>query len=180
MDKLKQNLPMIVLIIIELAIGILLLINGEVFTKIVIILFGLILIALGIVYLIRSFTASEKGFMSWIAMPVSIVALVVGLLCTFFSGAIMGVLAVVAVVYGVILIISAIFKLKSYVDVSRAGLKPSALTLISAALSFVFGAIIILNPFKAVNALWIFSGISLIIQAVVDIAMIVLKEKMGV
>ena len=178
MDKFKNNLPMVLLIIFELAVGILLLINAELFTRIIIIAFGLALIGIGVLFLIRSFSDRDTGLMSWVALAVSIVALAVGVLCTFFSGAIINVFAILAVIYGVILVLSAIFKLKTYFDVRKMGLEPSPFTLIGAAVSLVFGVLIIINPFKTVEVLWIFTGISLIVQAAVDIVMLVFKIRM--
>ena len=175
MNSLKKNLPMILLIIFELAVGVLLLINAELFTRIIIIVFGVALMAVGVLYLIRSFTDKDQGAMSWIALAVSVVAFVVGVLCTFFSGSIINVFAILAVIYGVILVLSAIFKIKTYFDVKKLGMVPSVFTLISAAVSLVFGVVIILNPFRTVKVLWIFTGICLIVQAAVDVFMLVMK-----
>ena len=86
--------------------------------------------------------------------------------------------AVIAVIYGVILVVSAVFKVKSYIDVSRMGLKPSPFTLLGAAIALILGTVIILNPFKAVETLWVFTGIVLIVQAVLDIAVLVFKIKL--
>lgn len=178
MEKLKNNLPLLILIVLELAVGILLLINAELFTRVILIVFGVALMAVGVLYLIRSFSDADRGVMSWIALAVSVVAFVVGVLCAFFSGSLINVFAVIAVIYGVILVISAIFKVKAYIDVSRMGLKPSPFTLLSAVIAFVLGAVIILNPFKTVEVLWIFTGIVLIVQALIDIAMLVFKIKL--
>lgn len=178
MEKLKNNLPLIILIALELAVGILLLINAELFTRVILILFGVALMAVGVLFLVRSFTEADRGAMSWIALAVAAVAFVVGVLCTFFSGALINVFAVIAVAYGAILVISAIFKVKAYFDVRRMGLKPSPFTLLSAVIAFILGVIIILNPFKTVEVLWVFTGIVLIVQAVLDIAMLVFKIKL--
>ncbi|MBO4384923.1 MAG: DUF308 domain-containing protein [Clostridia bacterium] len=178
MEKLKNNLPLIILIVLELAVGVLLLINAELFTRVILILFGVGLMGIGVLFLVRSITNADNGAMSWLALALSVVAFVVGVLCTFFSGSLINVVAIIAVIYGVIMVISAIFKIKAYLDVRRMGLKPSPFTLLSAVIAFILGVVIILNPFKAVEALFIFTGIVLIVQAVLDIAMLVFKIKL--
>lgn len=178
MEKLKSNLPLIILIALELAVGILLLINAELFTRVILIIFGVALMAVGVILLIRSFSDSDRSAMSWVALAVAVVSFVVGVLCTFFSGSLINVFEVIAVIYGVILVVSAIFKVKAYIDVRRAGLKPSPVTLLIAIVAFILGAVIILNPFKTVEVLWVFTGIVLIVQAALDVVMLVFKLKL--
>ena len=178
MEKLKNNLPMILLIVFELAVGILLLINGELFTKVVTILFGIALMAVGVVYAVRSFSDRDNGVMSWIALAISVVTFFMGLMFTFFSRSLVSVLAFIAVVFGLIMVISAVFKVKAYFDIKRLGLAPSAFTLISAVVSFLIGALIIINPFKSIEVLWVFTGICLIVQAALDIVMLIFKFRL--
>lgn len=179
MEKIKGNLPFIILTAVELILGLFILISHELFTRITVILFGVLLMVIGVLFLVRSLSDKEKGYMNWIAMAVSVIACVVGVFCTFFSGKLMAVTSIIAVIFGIMFIITAIFKLKSYLDASRQGLSPSPLVLISAGIAFVLGAIIVFNPFREeLNGLCIFTGIALIVQAVIDAALMVIRARM--
>ena len=172
MELLKKNLPMIVLIALEIVVGVLLFINPELFTKALSIIVGVSLIALGVVFLVRIFTGREVGPMSWIAVVAGVVALVVGIFCTFFFNR---VIEAVGVLYGVMLIIAAAVKVKAYFDLSKAGFEPPMLRLVGAFVSLVIGILMIVIPFEMINAFGIFAGICLILQAAVDIVTLVLK-----
>lgn len=172
MEKLKNHLPMIIIIALELAVGILLFISPEFFTKALSVIIGISLIGLGIFFLVRIFTGRETGPMSWLAIVISVVAMTVGVFCTFFFDS---VVAIVGVFYGIMLIIAAIVKVKVYFDLNRSGIYASPLRLVGAFISLVLGVIILINPFKAVETYWIFTGVSLIVQAIVDVVTLVLK-----
>ncbi len=174
MDNIKKHLPMIIIIALELAVGILLFINPELFTKAMSIIIGIALIALGIFFLVRIFTGRETGPMSWLAIVISVVAMTVGVFCTFFFES---VLAVVGVFYGIMLVIAAIVKVKVYLDLNREGVFASPIRLIGAFISLVLGVLMLINPFKVMQTFWIFTGIALIVQAAVDIVTLVLKIK---
>ena len=61
MTRLKADLPIILFLLFELAVGIMLLIDPESFTKILVIVFGAILAIIGIIYIIRYFTSVDKA-----------------------------------------------------------------------------------------------------------------------
>ena len=176
MEKLKKHLPMIIIIALELVVGILLFISPELFTKAMSIIIGIALLGLGIFFLVRIFTGRETGPMSWLAIVISVVAMTVGVFCTFFFDK---VIAIVGVFYGLMLIIAAIVKVKAYFDFNRAGIYASPLRLIGAFVSLVLGVLILINPFKAIETFWVFTGISLIVQAILDVVTLVLKLNSG-
>jgi len=176
MKALRNNIPVILFILFELAVGILLLINPEAFTKTVIICFGIVLVVIGIIYLIRVLKDKSEG-MSAITLILSIASLAVGAVCALFPSFVMSLFAVVAIIYGVILIVSGIYKAKNYNDAKKEGTSVPILSLISAVISVALGVIIIINPFKTVHLLWIFAGVSLIFEAALDFIAVVLNSK---
>ena len=68
-----------------------------------------------------------------------------------------------------LILISGINKIQWAVDMLRQKQKYWFVALIGAALSLVFAALVLANPFSSTAALWIFIAVSLIIEAVVDI-----------
>ena len=179
MKNLRNNLPVILLTLFEFAVGVLLLINPEAFTKAVIIIFGSILVVIGGIYLARVLRDRTEG-VSGITMTISLASLLVGLICIVFPSMIMGLFAVVAIIYGVILIVSGVYKAKSYTDAKKAGAHLPAISLISAILSVALGVVIVINPFGTVmRSLFTFAGIALIVEAGLDLTSVILNTSDG-
>lgn len=178
MASLKKNIPVILFILFELIVGILLLVNPEAFTKAVIIFFGIVMVVIGIVYIIRylrekNTPQESKGT----TLVLAIIALVIGLICIVLTNVIIGIFAMVAILYGVILIISGIFKIKAYHDSKKEGYSVSFLMLLSAVIAVVLGVIIVINPFTSFYLLWMFIGLALIIEAVIDLIAVIMAKK---
>lgn len=178
MKTLKNNVPVILLILFEITVGILLLVNPEAFTAAVITCFGIVLLVIGVVYLVR-FIKDKKSDddANVMTLILSIISLIVGCVCAFLTKWVIGLFAVVAVIYGVILIVSGVYKAKTYFDTKKEKLPVSFMTIISAVLSVILGIVIVVNPFTATNFLWIFAGISLIVEAVLDFVAVILNAK---
>ena len=73
------------------------------------------------------------------------------------------------VVYAVALLMLGVEKIQTAVDERRMGNSKWYIVAISAAISIVCALVIFLNPFGTTVALWMFTGISLIVEAVADI-----------
>ena len=166
----KTYLPLCLLILFELAVGILLFIDPVGFTFAITIGFGILLLAASAFAFIRYFTdrrAMGKG--NVLTLFLAILTLLIGCVCTFASGWVLGLFAIAAMVYGVILTVAGIFKLASYVERRQSKLHPPILSLIGALVSIVLGLFILINPFGAVDILWQIAGIALIVEAVFDL-----------
>ena len=176
MTFIKNHFPVIFMIIIELLFGILLLIDPEGLTKTLIIIFGIILMIIGIIYLIRYFVDRKNNLdPSAFTIVFAIISIILGIICTFLTNVVMGIFPVLAVVYGIFLIISGIYKLKIFFDVRRMNLPVSFFTVCSAVISIILGVLIIIHPFDAVMTVWIFTGIALIVEAIIDIIALVME-----
>lgn len=175
MKALRANIPVILFILFELAVGILLLVDGDALTTTVLICFGIILMVIGAVYLIRFLRERGAGKANYLTLIMSVLSLFVGAVCVIFPGFVKGLFTVIAIIYGVILIVMGVYKTKTYNDAKSEGASPSFLTLISAVLSLVLGVVVIVNPFKADGALYVFAGISLIFEAALDFAAVVVS-----
>ena len=81
--------------------------------------------------------------------------------------------------FGLLVLLAGFIKIQTSVDLLR--LKKSGwwLTAIGALLTIVFAIIILANPFKAVKALGIFIGITLIVEAVLDAVGLILLYRTG-
>lgn len=180
MKFIKNNFSVILLLIAEIIIGIMLLVEPVKFTKALIIVFGIILVIIGIIFLIRYFSDKKNNLNpSAAAIVLSIISIVIGLVIVIFPEAIMGLFPVIAVIYGIFLIISGIYKFVVYAEIKKTGVPASALYIVSGILSLILGIIIVIHPFTAVGVLWTFTGIALIVGGVVDIISLIAGAKKG-
>ena len=174
----KQNLPVILLIAFELAVGILLFIEPEKFTKAVIIGFGVLLLVIGLVYLIRFFADRKQlGVSLWGTLILSICSLIVGCILAFAAEFIMGLFAVLAVLYGIFLVIAGVYKGRTFFELQHLELPVSVVLLFSAILSIGLGCLLVLHPFESTVTLWRVAGISWMIEAIGDSLALVLGAR---
>ena len=180
MKSLRNSIPVILLFALELVIGILLLVSPMEFTTAVFIAFGVVLIAIGVIYLIRYFVNRKNGEEYSASMLIlSVVSLLVGCAGAFCSGLIIKMLSMVWVIYGIILLISGIYKARNYVEIRKNKQPGSFISLISIIVSMALGVVLILNPFAATQTMWRFAGIVLIIEGFIDYSLIMLAVRVS-
>lgn len=179
METVKRNLPIVLLIALEIVIGIFLLVNPEGFTRAVIIIFGIVMLFTGISLLIRYLRGKKNGTVGSGTLVLSIIALIIGAICTFASGVIIGLISIMAIIYGIILIVAGCFKIQSFLDVRRAGLTNTGtiLMLISGIIMIIFGIILVFHPFGTIEVLLQIGGVILIIEAVIDLISLVMLAR---
>lgn len=174
MEKFKRLLPTILMILFEVVIGILLLIDGERFTGVIFVIFGVLMLVLGLISLIRTLLAARGGnVISSFALIMSIILITIGAFFTAASGSVIGVVGFIATIYGLILVISGVFKLADYLTLRAAGVG-SGFAIFSVIISIVLGILIAFNPFGTAQIFWTVLGIMLIASAVLDIISLII------
>lgn len=174
MTFLKKNSVNLLIGLCELALGILLLINPTGFTTGIIIAFGAVCLIFGIVQIVFYWRKPFAEAMSRLYLMKGLVSVSVGLFCTCFSHWFLETFVLLSFLYGILLLASGFYKVQWSIDLLRQKEKRWWTGTVSAALTIVFALLIIGNPFPSVNATWIFSGIALIVTAVVDIVTLLL------
>ena len=165
---LKRNLSSMAMSIAELIIGILLLVNPIGFTSGIIIAFGIVLMIMGISTTIKYFrTEPEEAAVSQILVK-GLLMLLAGAFCAFNSHWFIATFPVLTLVYGVVVLITGITKVQWTIDIIRMKRSKWFWAAISAEISIVCGVVIITSPFSTTAVLWMFIGISLIVEAVFD------------
>lgn len=178
MKNWKHTLPLVILILFELMIGVLLFIKPEEFTSTVIVIFGFILIVFGIVYLVQFFSdRREDGSRRWEILVLSICVMAIGVFCAAASGFIMKLFVIPAVLYGIFLVISGIFKGRTFFAIRSEGLRAPFLLFLSALISVALGCLLILHPFDSVVTLWRIAGLSWIIGGIGDAVSMIMGAK---
>ena len=149
----KQNMSHLLLMIFELVIGILLLCRPVSFTY---------------------FKESPVQGARERSLAEGLMLSVLGIFCitkyTWFIAA----FPVLAVLYGVVMLFSGLFKVQVAVDQWRLKLGNAMWEALSAGMTILFGIIILANPFATAISLGIFAGITMIVAAVLDLLALVL------
>ena len=174
MKSLKQNASTLLFILFEAIIGVLLLTEPEKFTKAVVLAIAGVFVIIGIISLI-TYLAGRKNEQSKSSLSLikSMVSLTIGLVFFILSFFLSEIFAVIAIIYGIYYLVSGIVKIQTFALAKKAGFTGSVFSLISALLSIVFGVIIIVYHLKAATVWWQFIGITMIIEAVIDLIYVI-------
>lgn len=177
MKSIKENLNGILVCVFELVVGILVLVSPISFTSGIIMAFGVVLLIMGLLRVIKYFrTDPVEAARSQFLMK-GLVALLAGGACAFRSEWFVATFPVLTLLYGMAILLSGLGKVQWTVDILRLKKKNWHLAAISAVLSIGCGIVIIASPFSSTAVLWMFTGISLIVEAVLDIVALCFGSK---
>lgn len=174
---LDRNLMNLLVCIGEVLIGALLLINPVGFTSAVLIALGVLLVLLGGARLVGYFRAAPELAARSGGLVTGLLFVLAGLFCIFRWDWFVLTFPILTVVYGVLTVVNGINKLQWAVDALRLGQQYWYIAMIGAAVTLVFGGLIVFNPFAATDVLWTFLAVSLLVEAVLDIAAFVLGRR---
>lgn len=168
--KILGYLTIFVLIFFEVYAGIRLLTNPIDFTSSVVFLFGIIMLVVGVFSVIRALQVKAKSNLPYrLGLFGGILDLIVGALCVFFTDKVVGLFPVLVMIYGIIMVVAGIHKIRNYLVLKDFGFRFSWLVVVSAILTIILGVIVFLNPFTATATAWTYTGIFLIVEGVIDL-----------
>ena len=174
---------MILLILFEIAVGVLLLTNPEAFTNAVIIIFGAVCVVIGLIYFFKYLRArkreDKREDASVLMLIGAIFSLTLGLFSIIASPLIITFFTFIAIMYAVIMLVSGLIKIQNYIINKRYHRPVSVITLISAVIAVIVGVVILFNPFETTHILWMFVGIAILAEAAIDIAAIIYAFVLG-
>lgn len=176
-----RNSGGIFLCLFEILVGILLLINPVSFTAGIIVAGGIFLLIVGLGSIIKYFRTDAKEAALSQSLVKGLVALLAGSFCAFNSEWFVVTFPILTMIYGVVILVTGLGKIQMTVDLLRQKNKKWFLAGISAALSIICAVVILKSPFASTAVLWIFTGVSLIIESVLDIVTLIMsgREKDG-
>lgn len=165
---LKRSLSSVGMSLAEIIVGILLLMNPVAFTSGIIVAFGIVLMIMGVSKTVKYFlTEPEEAAVRQILVK-GLLLLLAGVFCAFNSHWFIATFPVITLVYGAVILITGITKIQWTIDIIRMKRSKWIWVAISALISVLCGIVIICNPFSSTAVLWMFTGISLIVDAVFD------------
>ena len=168
MNLIKKHLPTLSLCAAEIIIGILLLCNPVGFTRGIIIVAGIIVLALGIRTVLRYLRAKPEEAAKSTNLFVGLTALSLGAFCIFHQDWLIAAFPALAVLYGTGQILAGFQKTQIATDAWRMKNQLWYFPAIGAALSIILGMIIITNPGMTLMSAWVFTGIALIVEGIFD------------
>ncbi len=169
MKALRQNGNAIIMCMVEAVAGVLLLVDPVRFTAGIIIASGIALMVDGLLNVIRYFRSSpEEAALGQLLMR-GLAALLAGAFCAFSPEWFIVTFPVIAILYGVAVLVGGLSKVQIAMDMLRAKNSKWWWGGLSAVISIICALVIINNPFSSTVALWWFTGLSLIAEAVVDV-----------
>ena len=169
MKNLKNVLPSILFILFELAFGILLIMSPKQLTKTVLICFGIVLLILGFIYLIRYIKEKkEPEKSSYLTLPFAIASFAAALFCIIYGLLAAAPETFATIIYGAVFIVLGVYKAKTYNDNRKEGVPASAISLVSGILSVAFGVAIIFLKSMNASLLLTLAGCAMILEAVLD------------
>ncbi len=177
MKSMKQNANGIVLCLFEILVGILLLINPIGFTSGIIITAGIVLLVIGIISIVKYFKTDAQKAASGQMLVKGLAALLAGGFCVFESHWFIVTFPVLTIIYGIVTLVTGLGKVQLTVDLLRRKNKKWFFAAISAVVSIICAVVIIRSPFASTAVLWMFTGISLIVEAVLDVITLIVTGK---
>lgn len=177
MGFVKQNGSAIAAGLVELLIGILLFVDPVGFTSGILRVVGGILLICGVFCLIRYFTtepvqaALEQNFSKGLVM------ILLGGFLVLRTQQVIALFPLLTHLYGIAILIIGIVKLQQGVDLLRLRARYWFLAGVNAVLAILFAAVILSNPFASTVVLWRVAAISLIVEAVLDIVVLIMNRQ---
>lgn len=176
METVKEKATRIVLCLFELIVGILLLINPVEFTDGIIKVTGIVLMILGLIEIVKYFRTSVEAAFLEQTLVKGLISILAGTFCTFKTEWFIITFPVLTIIYGVIILLTGLGKIQLTVDMLRRKNKQWRWAAINAAISIVCAIVILNNPFTSTTVLWVFTGISLIVESIFDIITFFVKR----
>lgn len=173
MKKFLLCVPILALIAFELIVGINLFNDPVTFTLNAIVVFGVFMLVLAVLGLIRWLKTRDTVRFSSLTLAGVIVDLLIGILCIVRSDIVLGIFPVLAMFYGIVMVIMGIYKIRNYITIRSLGFHRPFIVLLSGILTIMLGIVIFLNPFTAVEALWQYIGIVMIVEAAMDLVSLI-------
>ena len=178
MKTFKRLLPMIIILLFEIAVGIMMLINGALLFHIIFWVFGILLLIGGIITLIRAIVVGRKEETAAVGTWALISAIIMIGIGGFFIA--IGAnpdpfLAFIAVIFGIIMAINGMFKVAEYASIRKSG-TVNGFVIVGAIITIILGIIIAFNPFGP-ELMYLIFGIMILVSAVLDVISLIIFAK---
>ncbi|MBE6726651.1 MAG: hypothetical protein E7576_15910 [Ruminococcaceae bacterium] len=144
MKSLRQNISLALLILFEIAAGVLLLLEPEKVARVILFLFGIVMIVIGGMNLIRFYKEKPEGLTGFITCMVGVAALLMGVFSVIPATMDM-MMEYRTIFYALIFFVAGLYEAQMYFTARKNGVPVSVMLLLSAVLAIVFGVLVAVN-----------------------------------
>ena len=144
MKSLRQNISLALLILFEIAAGVLLLLEPETVARVILFLFGIVMIVIGGMNLIRFYKEKPEGLTGFVTCMVGVAALLMGVFSVIPATMDM-MMEYRTIFYALIFFVAGLYEAQMYFTARKNGVSVSAMLLISAVLAILFGVLVAVN-----------------------------------
>ncbi len=168
MKNFLNRVGLLIICIIEIAVGVIIVFNPEKIARTAILVAGIGLLVYGVISVISYIRTEPLIAATGLKLFKGLAALAAGLYFVFDSRSAYEMISVYSEVFGLILLLLGIYKIQSAVDMLRLRLRFWYVALVSAALSLIFAMVIFADPFRVPETLWLFIGVCVIVEGISD------------
>ena len=176
MVKFKTNVNSILISILEIAVGILLMINPLGFTSGIIMILGSVLVVIGLICIINYFRSRPDEAALGQNLFKGILSMTAGVFCVVKSDWLIALFPLITMIYGLAVLLEGIFKIQWAANMIRLKKAKWLLPAIGAVLSIICAVIILSNPFGSTIVLWNFTAITLIVEGVFNFVILIAES----
>ncbi|MDE6030858.1 MAG: DUF308 domain-containing protein [Oscillospiraceae bacterium] len=177
MSRLNFAMGKLILLLFEAAVGIVLLVNPIGFATVFITVVGVLLAAVGLMFILQYFRSEPLEAQKSQGLLKGGSALLVGLFCALNTQWFINAFPFLTVIHGIVILFTGIIRVQWTVDMLRLKLKRWYIAAGGAVVSIVLAVIIFINPFGVTEAIWMFIGISFLVDAVADLAILIFSGR---
>jgi len=174
MKTIKKNAFSIILFLFELLAGVLLLVDPAAFTSVIIILIGAALLVAGAVLVVRYFREEVEKAVQGQNLFKGLAALLLGAFCAFGSNWFLKTFPAISALYGAAILLVGLAKVQFFANKARQKCKKCGVLAAAGFVTLVCAVLVLWNPFASVETLWLFTGVSLLAEAVLDVVSLIL------
>lgn len=172
-----RDLVNLLLCLGELVLGLLLLFNPVGFATALLVVVGVLLCLMGAARLVGYWRTPPLLAAQGGGLSAGAILLLAGLFCIAGRRWVLATFPVLSVVFGVLTLLNALHKLQGAVDLWRLEQRHWTVALAGAGLTLVFALVILANPFSTAALLWTALALTLLAEAGLDLATLVLGRR---
>ncbi len=173
MTFIRKNWGSLLTAVVLTVTGILLLVDPAAWSVAIIRIVGILFVVLGVLDLVKYFRTAPVIAAKGSAFSSGVTMITAGLFLFFGSGWFISAFPLLAMLYGLVQVLLGIRKLQKMTDALRMKHPLWYLYAVSAALTLLFGFIVVLNPDMKFISIWLFTGVTLIVEGVFDAAALI-------
>ena len=177
MSRLNFAIGKLILLLFEAAVGVVLLINPIGFTTVFVTVVGVLLAAVGLMFILQYFRSEPTEAQKGQGLLKGCCALLVGLFCALNTQWFIDAFPLLTVIHGIVILNTGIIRMQWTADMLRLKLKRWYIAAGGAVISIVLAVIIFVNPFGVSQAIWTFIGITFLVDALADLAVLIFSGR---